>query len=205
VITTLYRLRPPPGPWGDYGCFLRHGISRHAASGGGFIRLKRTGPFMAPITFPGAGDIVVKSWLRERLLKSGLGAVEFRPVIKRCIVHVDWHLWDCAAAIPKGGAIFNSSHSESASRMIGELFELCPAELATTVSRGSELRVVHGSWGEADIFRAQGNRVTFVTRRARHWFEANVGEYVAFEDVPLVWEASKTPTVSIFQFPPPLF
>jgi hypothetical protein len=42
---------------------------------------------------------------------------------------------------------------------------------------------VLGSWGEADIFRGQGAKVTFATRRARHWLKANVGEHVAFEDV----------------------
>jgi hypothetical protein len=161
-------------------------MSMHLGRQEGIIQLERTGPFMPPITFPG-GEIVVKAWLREKLLSSGLTGFTFTPVIKRHIARLDWHLWDRATddppEYPEGGEpegyILDRPHSEQASRMIADVFELVPQEIAT-IDRSSGFRLVRDSWGDADIFYGRGARVTFVSERARDWLASAVGEHVAF-------------------------
>jgi hypothetical protein len=189
----LYRLEGPKAPWGDYGNILLHGMSMHLARDKGKIQLERTGPFMPPITFPGAGDIVIKGWLRERLVQAGLKGVSFNTVIKKHIARVDWHLWDRSAAeppeYPESGEpedyILGQPHSESCSRMIAEVFELVPIVIAK-IDRSHGFRVIRGSWGDVDIFQGHGAGFTFLSERARDWFASTVGEYVSFEGVELV-------------------
>ena len=165
----------------------------HLARQDGVIQLERTGPFMPPITFPGAGDMVVKAWLRQRLLESGLTGITFGQVVKRLVVRFDWHLWDRSAGeppeYPEDGEpenyILGHPHSEQASRMIADVFELVPKN-AAAIDRSDGIRVLAGSWGNADVFRAQGLGWCFVSERARDWFSTVVGEHVAFEAVPVV-------------------
>ena len=165
----------------------------HLGRRDGVIQLERTGPFMPPITFPGVGDIVVKAWLRERLSSSGLTGFNFAPVIKQHVVRLDWHLWDRTSKeppkYPEEGEpedyILERPHSEQASRMIADVFELVPQGIAT-IDRSSGFRVVHGSWGSADIFLGRGARVIFVSERARDWLTSTVGEHVAFKPAQTV-------------------
>ena len=187
MAAKVYILDSAPAPWGDYGSILLHGMSMHLARQDGLIQLERTGPFMPPITFP-SGENVVKAWLRERLLSSGLTGFSFAPVIKRHIARLDWHLWDRAAEEPQEHPesgepedyILSRPHSEQASRMIADVFELVPQEVAT-IDRTSGFRIVPDSWGSADIFFGRGARVTFVSDHAREWLTSTVGEHVAFK------------------------
>jgi hypothetical protein len=60
VHPKFYRIEGHPlTPWGDYGNILQHGMTAHLGRVGGLLSLERTGPYMPPITFPGAGDVVL--------------------------------------------------------------------------------------------------------------------------------------------------
>src|ERR1700722_270859 len=90
--TSLYHLTPVETPWGDYGHILMHGMTpgdRHQ----GLIQLERTGPSIAPITFPGDGIVVTQAF-QLALEQSGLTGFTFQPVIKRHIVDLDWEEGD---------------------------------------------------------------------------------------------------------------
>ena len=192
MSAAIYQLDAPPAPWGDSGYILLHGMSAHTARQNGRILLERAGPYMPPITFPGAGDIVVKAWVRERLQQSGLTGFEFIPVTRHHIARLDWHLWDRTSEepqeYPESGEpedyVLDRPHSEGTSRMIGDLFELVPAEVAS-IDRSSGFRLVGGSWGTADIFRGRDARVNFVSERARDWLTTAVSEHIAFREAAL--------------------
>jgi hypothetical protein len=93
-MAKFYILGKQGNSWGDYHQILMHGMSCHLDRAGDLIQLERTGPFVPPISQPGIGDIVVTDAFRKKLEASGLLGLRFQPVIKKLIVHSDWHTWD---------------------------------------------------------------------------------------------------------------
>jgi hypothetical protein len=89
-----------PGEWGDYGDILEHGMTAHLPRKNGSLQLERTGPYIAPITFPGLGDIVLTSTARAAVEGSGLTGFGFRPLLKSLIVELRWENWDLTASEP---------------------------------------------------------------------------------------------------------
>jgi len=134
----VYRLEGAEGPWGDYGRILIHGMSIHLPREDGLIQLERTGPFIPPITFPGAGDVVVTRELRVALEGSGLTGLGFGALIKQHIVRLEWESWDGdadePAEYPEGGEpedyILGRPHSASAANAMGILAGIAVADRA---------------------------------------------------------------------------
>ncbi len=103
----------------------------------GLIQLERSGPAIAPITFPGPGDIIVTQALQIELAQSGLTGFSFLPVIKHTVVELDWEGWDVTADTPEEwpdggepeGYVVGQPHSTAAATTaaadaLGILFEL---------------------------------------------------------------------------------
>jgi hypothetical protein len=187
----LFRLTAVESPWGDYGRVLAHGLSMRLDRHQGLIQLERTGPSIAPITFPGAGDIVVTQAFQAALEHSGLTGFSFQPVIKRRIVEIDWEEWDIAAAepeeFPEGGEpenyILRRPHETRASDELGILSELCVADGMDVARNGTRVRLLSETWNGADFFQARTTRITCVDRKARRWLEQHVGDYVEFHEL----------------------
>ena len=165
----MFRLRPIEAPWGDYGRILYYGMSMHAGRRNGQILLERTGPSIFPITFPGAGDIVVTEGFKKQWERIGLCGVSFRPVLKHHIVELDWESWDASSdeppECPQSGEpedyILDQPHSEAAAKGLGDLWELVISEEE-----------------QNDIFYKRGTRIVLLSAKAKDWFLQNFCDYV---------------------------
>ena len=160
---------------------LTHGISMHQGRLDGHIQLERTGPSIAPITFPGAGDVVITEKFRSALESSGLNGFSFLPVIKYHIVDLDLARQDATAEEPED-YILSGEHSEQASDALGNLWELITID-GVDVERGENLsiRLLAETWNGADFFTARTTRIKCVSERAKTWLKRHIPEYVAFQ------------------------
>ena len=195
-MAKLYMLERRRHKWGDYYDILMHGMSWHLGRKGNLIQLERTGPFMPPVSLPGVGDIVVTDAFRRELEASGLAGLHFQPVIKKLIVHLDWHTWDREAdgppeiPVPDGEPedyVLGQPHSAAIARQIGQLWELSlnASAMVRRIKRtGAEddIYLLTDSWQGEDLFRAQGVLYNYATERAKDWLEQHVGEYVTFQE-----------------------
>jgi hypothetical protein len=117
--------------WGDYGDILQHGMTSHLPRVAGRLALDRTGPYIAPITLPGIGDIVLTTPASRLLESSGLTGFTFRPVEGVLTVELQWEDWDLTAEqpaqYPDSGEpedyILGQPNSPGASAALGELWE----------------------------------------------------------------------------------
>ncbi len=64
------------------------------------MQLKRSGPYIPPITFPGLRGFVLTSDAKLKLESSGLSGYTFKPVDKKLIVELRWEDWDLNASEP---------------------------------------------------------------------------------------------------------
>ena len=188
----LFRLEAAEAPWGDYGSILEHGMSRHLGRQNGIIQLERIGPYIAPITFPGAGEIVVTDAFRFAIEKSGLTGFTFKPVIKSHIVKLDWKSWDKTtpepAHHPEGGEpesyILEQPHSSAASKALGNLWEMCPEDGIDVVRDGWKVvGFLSETWNGRDIFKARTTGYTCVSQKARNWLAENFSKHVQFRSI----------------------
>jgi hypothetical protein len=191
----FFILEKPEHPWGDYYDILLHGMSCHSGRSGGRIQLERTGPFVPPISLPGISDIVVMDEFRRKLEGSGLQGFHFLPVVKRRIVHLEWHTWDQSKDeppfYPENGEpeeyILDLPHSPALSKQIGELWQvvLKPSAQVRRINLDRqgidcEILLEECSWRGEDLFMAEGVGYIYVTERGKDWLESNADGYVAF-------------------------
>lgn len=182
-------------PWGDYGNILTHGMSERRGSQ---LELERTGPFVPPITFPGIGDIVVTTEMRDAMFNAGFRGIEFRPVIKARIVEVNWHTWNPKAKEPAyypedsepEGYILDKKHSERMSRRIGDLWDVVvsPGVTMERIDKSEktgniEFRYKSGSRNDADLFSCPQNRRKYCSLRAKLWFEKRFPQWTSFKPI----------------------
>lgn len=199
-MTSFYKIdgRPILPRWGDYGDILQHGMTAHSSRAEGSLTLKRTGPYIPPITLPGIGDVVLTSDARRLLESSSLSGFDFRPVEKALIVEVHWETWnhneDEPPEYPQSGEpedyILGKEHSPAAADALGELWEISVAPTATImrptpiVSSYKDLRLDLGSWNGEDLVRSSGYGSILFTERAQEWFSERWGEYIKFDQFP---------------------
>jgi hypothetical protein len=194
-MAKFYTLEKQRHSWGDYYDILMHGMSCHRGRDGSRIQLKRTGPFVPPISLPGSSDIVVTDVFRGKLEASGMAGLRFQPVIKTLIVRSDWHTWDREAddpaEYPDGGEpesyILEQPHSASIGKQMGELWEVLPNESARVhrakcICTRADILLLPDSWQGEDLFRAQGVGYIYATERAKSWLEEQARDYVAFQE-----------------------
>jgi hypothetical protein len=187
-LTEYYILGRPKSLWGDYGDILVHGMSCHLKRDNSLIQLERTGPFVPPISFPGIGDLVVTDEFRKNLDKSGLSGLQFQPVIKKHIVHLDWHLWDKSVGKPPEhpeegepeNYILTRPHSNEISAKVGDLWEVLLKTSASVKREQGSISLICDSWQGEDIFHANGVGYIYVTEKAKDWLENHVSEFVSF-------------------------
>jgi hypothetical protein len=195
-MTQFYTLDGPATPWGDYSDILISGMSEHLSRRKGLIQLERTGPYVPPISFPGMQDIVVTDAFKKQLEISGLTGVRFQPVVKKRIVHLDWHLWDKSIDEPQEypeegepeGYILDRPHSPEMSKQIGDLWEVVLDEAAKTQRerRPTRILLVASSVCGGDLFRAEDVGYNYATEKAKAWLELHAKDHVSFKEVQTV-------------------
>jgi len=185
-----------PGEWGDYGDILQHGMTSHLPWAGGMLSLERTGPYIAPITFPGLGDVVLTDGAKRALEGSGLAGFNFIPVRKALVVQLNWETWDLSTPEPPifpdygepEGYILGHEHSEAAAAALGDLWEISVSKIATihrpspVVNSYKELVVVVSSWNGMDLFRSADYGGMLFSERGQEWFSQTWKEFVEFEE-----------------------
>lgn len=143
-----YVLSSMPAPWGDYGKVLVHGMTSHLARYDGLLQLERAGSRFPAITQPGLGHIVVNEAVRA-FLASRMPALEFRQVLLRRCVRLEWADWDTAldepAEYPDSGEpedyVLSEPHDPMVAASIGALWELVPEIVEGIQAPGGLLRV----------------------------------------------------------------
>lgn len=172
------------GDWGGYGNILERGMTAHAARIHGRLALERTGPRIAPITFPGLGDVILTNEAREHLENSGIEGFSFLPVEKKHIVELRLQEWDTTATEPQEypdsgepeGYILDRPHNPAAAKALGELWELVvPINVeilrpSTYVESYRDLRIDLSTWHGEDLLRGKGYGGTLFSDIARKIF-----------------------------------
>jgi hypothetical protein len=195
---TVFTLRNPKTPWGDYGEILFSGMTSHLPRQDGLLQLERTGPFVPPISLSGIGDVLVTAEFKHHLEESPLTGLAFRPVLKERVVWLEWEKWPKEAEhppeLPDTGEpedyILHRPHSLRASEAIGDIWELVLEDHAHVrpLFGSSEqlLPAIHldiSTWDGTDVFTAPDVSLVFVSVRAKAWLEHNAPSSVAFEPV----------------------
>jgi hypothetical protein len=187
--------------WGDYGHILVNGMTEEKD---GQLQLKRTGPFVPPITFPGLSDLVVTDGFKKVLESLDIGSFECRPVLKARIVTLRWERFDRDATEPpirpKNGEpeeyILARPHSPSVAKAMGELWQVVLRDGAivdTDIKRAPwdyDVRVHARTWNGDHLFYgkkpdAYFGRWILVTEKGKEWLEHHVGDWVRFELLPI--------------------
>lgn len=186
---SLFVLQSPHTPgWGDYSDILIAGLAFDRDPENGMLQLERTGPFIPPITLPDA-NVVVTEGFKTQLEDSGLSGLDFWPVFKKRIVHLEWERWDLSAdepkEYPKSGEpedyILRRKHSPQIAELMGALWEL-------RLEYHAELIPYRGlsNWDGTDWFRAIDMGGVLVSSRAKEWLERCVPEWVSFREA-VMW------------------
>ena len=184
-MTDLYILKGKNAPWGDYGNILLNGMTAYSAKEGGFLCLERTGPFIPPISFSGISDIVVTNEFRVNIEKQQFNGFEFREVIKKKIVKLNWESWDQSAdepgEYPAGGEpenyILKRKHSQETSDELGSLWEVALPDVEGLQKEGGAVNAT--KYQGQDICRASRWGHIYISDRVRVWLENNYGEWVS--------------------------
>ena len=190
--------------WGDYGTVLIQGYAEIHDKTNGTIEIKRTGPFIPPITFPVGpeeGELVVTDKFRKELEAAGLGRLGFRKVVKAHIVEIPWQDWDLSAEFPPGhpglgdpDKYLDRPHSSQAAEALGDLWRviLDDGSVVEAGNKTKQARFRNKTWNGDDIFWYDtslysdrgGIRMIVVTAQGKQWLEERVGKWVRFREIP---------------------
>ena len=189
--TKFYRVSGPDY-WGDYGAVLIQGYVGERPDGG--LDVRRTGPFIPPITFPFAsdGEIVVTDEFKKELEAAGISRLGFRKVVKKRIVDIPWRDWDLSTPLPEGlpdselgdpDDLLDRPHSQQAADALGDLWQVILDDALVNQAEpplrvGSKNQV----WNGDAIFRDRDHQPV-VTDRGKGWLEEHVGMWVRFHEL----------------------
>jgi hypothetical protein len=179
-------------PWGDYGYILSQGIAKRD-DGGQEVDLRRSGPFVPPITFPGFGNVIVTEETKHLIQRSGLiGIGAFVPVVKSRIVKIMWHEWDHEAGLTPDQLPFNGEpeeyilhnpHCQDTSEIIGNMWSWEPATIGEVIREHGQVSFCGIRDHEFDVFRVNDNffRCIFVNEQAMKFLNELAPECVYFQ------------------------
>ena len=192
--------------WGDLGRVLISGYARRETVDTP-LRLNRTGPFLPPISFPllpiGGRPMVVSAEFRRVLEARNIPGLQFRTVIKDCIVKLAWHQWDLTADEPRQHPcdepedyLLGRKHHARTAAQMSDAWELLPPVVPLRTER-----IWNDSVGFLDQFHAYTDHAEypgFFASRAdnyadllvdepnRQWLQTQIGEWLQFCDVQMV-------------------
>lgn len=184
--------------FGAFGDILQDGYCRGRE--GGLLELRRTGPFVPPISFPGMypAVIVVTDEFRRRIEESPLELHEFRPVVKNHIATLRWEQWNQSADEPEEypptdeieSYIEARPHDPATAEAMGPLWEIVlrnGAMVDTHSIRKAwdyDVRVHIDTWTGRHVFYGHEppgrGPWLLVDRLAYDWLTDQVGEWLEF-------------------------
>ena len=176
-------------PWGDCGMVLTcRGEDLGAFTDNIPVKIRRTGPFMPPITFP--YRCVVSDSFKE-LLHQRFAYLEFAEAVKKHIVELHWDKWDRSGELqqyPNGAepeSYLRGRHSVRASKQLGKIWCVqFPIGAKTWISPSRDFVIDPATWSGTDFFQTVQNDYTahLVTEVGREFLEQHAGEWVSFRD-----------------------
>ena len=181
--------------WGDYGSILLNGLACDVDAEQ--TRLKRTGPFVPPFSFPFYGGVVVTDSVKGTLETSDLkGVGVFRPVILEKAVSVNWQEWNRQekierSKIPRSGEpedyVSAGKHDPEVAIAMGKLWTWHPSIIGTVDRSTKPLRILGISNSGLDVFRLDdlgGISKIIVNPVARQFLTDIADEWVSFDEIP---------------------
>ena len=182
----IFKLKNKKAPWGDYGSILVSGMTAHLERDNGLIQLERTAPYVPPMVKSGLWELCVTDNIKSKIENSKHLSVEFRPVIKKHIVEVDWTSWDFDADDPKyypdsgepSDYILEKPHSKELSEKIGKIWEIVINKNGTVDSNGVFIYQDIVS----DIFQPDNKGYIFVSEKFKNWIDNNASDWIEFEE-----------------------
>lgn len=189
----FFMLQEPLHPWGDYGDTLVSGMAERINDE---LQLKRTGPYIPPISLPGIGEVVVTDSFRRSLEESGLRGLVFEPVKKHHIARSEWHTWNTSndepPEFPESGEpedyVLAKPHSPEAADEMGDLWAIIldkGAQVFRERPNAQSNRYIllrTRSWQGQDIFGSKDVGFIYATDRAKLWLETHAPNQLAFEE-----------------------
>lgn len=182
----IFKLKNKEAPWGDYGSILVSGMTAHLERDKGLIQLERTAPYVPPMFKSGLWELCVTNDIKLKIENTEQLNIEFRPVIKKHIVELDWTSWDFNAADPKyypeSGEpcdyILEKPHSKEQADKIGEIWEIVINKNGTVDSNGVLIfqNII------SDVFQAVNLGYILATERFKDWAEKHAGDWIQFEE-----------------------
>ncbi|MBC7861796.1 MAG: hypothetical protein IAF38_02405 [Bacteroidia bacterium] len=190
----LYILKNKEAPWADYGDILLSGMTGHLERQNNLLQLERTGPFIPPVIISGIGDIIITNEIKKKISLSDISdisdisGIEFKPVIKKHIVDLDWTIWnfnsDEPDFYPDSGEpedyILEKPHSSEIAEKLGDVWELVVKE-SGNIKNGCYMKGDE----KLDILKAENQIVILVTQKAKDWFSENAGDWIQFEQIKI--------------------
>ncbi|MFN9249423.1 MAG: hypothetical protein ACK6DS_20390 [Planctomycetota bacterium] len=180
--------------WGDYGSILLNGMACDVYAEQ--TRLKRTGPFVPPFSFPLFGGVVVTDAVKNTLESGNLrGVGDFRPVTLEKAVSVNWQDWNrhekiSSSKIPRSGEpedyILAGQHDPELATAMGRLWTWHPLRVGSIDRTSSPLRILGIRNSISDVLRLNDNgaRDIIVNSHGRQFLLNIAGDWVSFDEIP---------------------
>jgi len=185
MIQKYYCIRTKEAPWGDYGDILVTGMV-FVPEDGSPVQLERSGPFI-PEMYESSGTIIITGNVKEALERV-FPDINFLPVNKTKIVHIEWLNWDVNSDEPlfypesgePEGYFLDGEHDENTAEQMGDVWaitipvwtgEAYPPQYYLP----DELAAIPFS-----IFRSEKTLHSIVSQKLKEWIEIHCGEWVTF-------------------------
>ncbi len=161
------------------------------------IRLSRTGPWVPPISFPGAGALVLRARFAGQLEAAHLvKRLIFDPVILEKVVELHWNEWEDEPELypisdNPDDYVLKGRHSHETLLQMPQLLELfleptAHGKMGPVQPGVRGLHLFADTWNGDHLFRAHESGENFVTPTGRDWFREHAAEYVDIEPVPVI-------------------
>lgn len=177
-------------PWGDYGDVLFTGLLNVMDKDFNnleYPELERTGPYIPEIYIANSRNIVVTNVVRQLIKQNNInGIIEFRHVIKKKIVNIDWGSWNKTEDplfLPKSnepeGYILEGKNDIELLNSMPDVWELKVVKkynltkVSDRVDMDGYSHLTLDIRPEFDIFAPQNVLVIIVSERLKNLFEAN--------------------------------
>lgn len=190
-MVKYFRLGDKGSPWGDYGNILVSGMTAHLGRENGLLQLERTGPFLPSIVQSGIGDLIVADSFRKKILQENFAFIEFRPVIKKHIVFVDWTAWDLNAEepafYPESGEpedyILGQPHSKEIAEQMEDVWEVIVPYNGRMKNKNLK-KVIPGEKA-CELMRIEDTGWFMVTDAMKKWLENNGADRFVYEEMEI--------------------
>jgi hypothetical protein len=177
-------------PWGDYGDILFSGLLTVMDADFNTLKypeLERTGPYIPEIYIANSRNIVVTDTIKQIIEQNDIsGITEFRHIVKKKIVNIDWRSWNKSEAplfIPKSNEpedyILKGENSLDLFDSMPDIWELKivkdynVTKISDKIDRVNYSHLLLETKPLFDIFTPQNVLIIIVSEKLKNIFETN--------------------------------